>query len=43
MLRIQREANGQVVLTISGQLNGDNLTMDVARTVRQAAANNNHT
>ena len=26
MLRIQREANGQVVLTISGQLHGDNLT-----------------
>jgi len=26
MLRIQREANGQVVLTISGQLHGDNVT-----------------
>jgi len=26
MLRIQREANGQIVLTISGQLHGDNLT-----------------
>jgi anti-anti-sigma regulatory factor len=26
MLRIQKEANGQVVLTISGQLHGDNLT-----------------
>ena len=26
MLRIQREANGEVVLTISGQLHGDNLT-----------------
>jgi len=26
MLRIQREANGQVVLRISGQLHGDNLT-----------------
>jgi hypothetical protein len=26
MLRIQREANDQVVLTISGQLHGDNLT-----------------
>ena len=25
MLRIQREANGQVILTISGQLHGDNL------------------
>jgi anti-anti-sigma regulatory factor len=26
MLRIQREANCQVVLTISGQLHGDNVT-----------------
>ena len=26
MLRIQREANGQVVLRISGQLHGDDLT-----------------
>jgi anti-anti-sigma regulatory factor len=26
MLRIQSEANGQVVLIISGQLHGDNLT-----------------
>ena len=26
MLRIQREANGQIVFTISGQLNWDNLT-----------------
>jgi len=26
MLRIQREANGEVVLRISGRLHGDNLT-----------------
>ena len=26
MLRIQREANGEVVLKISGRLDGDNLT-----------------